>query len=75
MTVEVDYEQHAAPRSFEVAIRLSGDLSEEQLERLEKVARSCPVRRALESGVEFAERIERRERPPVRPLVETGGAS
>jgi uncharacterized OsmC-like protein len=39
-------------------IRFGGELSDEQLERLEKVARACPLRRSLEAGFEFTERIE-----------------
>ena len=58
VSVAVDYDHHATPRRFEVAITLSGDLTPEQLARLEKVAASCPVRRSLETGVEIVERIE-----------------
>lgn len=59
VTVEVDYDHRSTPRRFDVAIRLTGDLSDEQLTRLEKVAAACPLRRSLETGFEFAERIER----------------
>ncbi len=58
---------------FQIAIAVSGDLSNAQLERLEKVARACPLRRSIEAGVEFIERIEGRERPAGRRLVATGG--
>ena len=58
VSVDVDYDHHAAPRRFEVTITLTGDLTEAQLERLEKVAASCPVRRSIEAGFEFVERIE-----------------
>jgi uncharacterized OsmC-like protein len=58
VTVAVDYDHRATPRRFDVRIELTGELTEEQLERLDKVAVSCPVRRALETGFEFAERIE-----------------
>lgn len=57
--VDVEYDHHATPRRFEVTIRLSGNLTEEQLSRLEKVAATCPVRRSLEAGVEIVERVER----------------
>ena len=50
VTVAVDYDNRSTPRRFEVAIKLGGELSEEQLERLEKVARSCPLRRSIEAG-------------------------
>ena len=59
VTVEVDYDHRSTPRRFDVAIRLTGDLLDEQLTRLEKVAAACPLRRSLETGFEFAERIER----------------
>jgi putative redox protein len=58
--VSVTYDHHATPRRFDVTIALSGDLTPEQLARLEKVAASCPVRRSLETGFEFVERIESR---------------
>ena len=58
VTVDVDYDHKATPRRFEVDIRLTGDLDTEQLERLEKVAAACPIRRSIEAGIEFAERLE-----------------
>jgi putative redox protein len=56
--VDVDYENRSSPRHVETVIRLDGELSEEQLARLEKVARACPLRRSIETGFEFVERIE-----------------
>lgn len=58
VAVEVDYDNRSTPRRIEIVIRLGGDLDDEQLERLEKVARACPLRRSIESGFEFVERIE-----------------
>jgi putative redox protein len=58
--VDVSYDHHATPRRFDVSIALGGDLDDEQLARLEKVAATCPVRRSLEAGVAIEERIERR---------------
>ena len=55
--VAVEYDHLSTPRRFEIEIRLGGDLSPDQLRRLEKVAAACPVRRAVESGVVFEERI------------------
>ena len=60
VAVTVDYDHRATPRRFDVTITLTGDLTEEQLARLEKVAATCPVRRSLEAGVEIVERIEPR---------------
>jgi len=58
-TVDVDYDHQSTPRRFQVAIELGGDLSDEQVERLEKVANACPLRRAIEAGIEFTETIGR----------------
>ena len=73
--VAVDYDNHSTPRRFEVTIELGGDLTNEQLRRLEKVAASCPVRRAIEAGIEFDETIARRELVSTRPLLTAAGAS
>jgi len=59
VTVDVDYDHRSTPRRFEVAVQLTGDLSDEQVARLGKVAAACPLRRSLETGFEFAERIEK----------------
>ena len=59
--VEVDaaYEGHV-PRSFDVALRLPGELDEEQRRRLLTIAGKCPVHRALagDGGITVTERIE-----------------
>jgi len=60
--VAVDYDHRSTPRRCEITISLAGELSDAQLERLEKVAASCPVRRAIEGGIEFDEQIVRRPR-------------
>ena len=62
VTVAVDYDHQSTPRRFQTVIRLGGDLSDAQLERLHKVAAACPVRRSIETGIEFAEHIEARRR-------------
>jgi putative redox protein len=67
VTVDVDYDHRATPRRFDVAVRLGRELTDEQLERLEKVAETCPLRRSIEAGIEFAERLE------CRPAVGLGG--
>ena len=66
VTVDVDYDHHSTPRKFEIAVHLTGDLSDEQLDRLEKVAAACPVRRSIETGIEFHEQNRTRSlaRPP-----------
>jgi len=75
VSVAVDYDNRSTPRRFEISIELGGDLSDEQLGRLEKVAASCPVRRAIEAGIEFDETIARRGSVPLRARVTAGGAA
>jgi putative redox protein len=69
--VDVDYDHRATPKRFEIDIRVTGDLSGPQLDMLEKVAAACPVRRSIESGIEFVERIELR---PASLVHEAGAA-
>ena len=72
VTVHVDYDNHSKPRRFEILVELGGELSDEQLVRLDKVAAACPLRRSVEAGIEFHETLVRR---PPRLRVATGGAS
>jgi putative redox protein len=58
VTVDVVYDHRSTPRLFDVEIHVTGDLSAEQLARLDRVAATCPVRRAIEAGIEFSERLE-----------------
>jgi putative redox protein len=58
VSVDVDYDHHATPRRFEIDVRLTGELDAAQLKRLEKVAAACPLRRSIETGIEFVERLE-----------------
>ena len=72
ISVHVDYDNHSTPRRFEVTITLTGDVTEAQLERLQKVAASCPVRRSIEAGIEFHEHIDsvtvsQRDQPEALP--------
>jgi putative redox protein len=61
--VEVDVEyspaERGCPTKFELVMRLPDDVPEEQVERLRVIAAKCPVHRALDGEVMFAERIER----------------
>jgi putative redox protein len=60
--VDVTYDLEAEPHRFEVEVRLPEELSDEQLERLRRVAASCPVHRALEAGFSFEQRLVRTPR-------------
>ena len=55
LTVDVVYDHRATPRHFEVSIELPPDLSAEQVRRIMRAAETCPVRRAIEAGMTFAE--------------------
>jgi putative redox protein len=55
--VDVVYDPDTSPRHVELTVHLPGDLSADQLARLLRVAGRCPVRRALEAGFEFEERL------------------
>jgi putative redox protein len=57
VTVDVEYDHRSTPRRCDVGVTLGGELSDEQLARLEEVAAACPVRRSLETGFVFDERI------------------
>jgi putative redox protein len=74
VAVAVDYDNRSTPRRFDVAIELGGDLTDEQLRRLAKVAEACPVRRSVEVGIEFHETIARREPLLPRSPLPAGGA-
>jgi putative redox protein len=57
VTVEVDYDHRSTPRHADIAIELTGTVTADQLERLERIAAACPVRRSIETGVDFDEHI------------------
>jgi putative redox protein len=60
--VEVDVQyspaERGCPTKFELVMRLADDIPEEQVDRLRAIAAKCPVHRALDGEVMFAERIE-----------------
>jgi putative redox protein len=61
VAVDIDYDHRATPRTAAVAIRITGDLTVEQLRRLEKVAAACPVHRSLCMGVEVSSEMTAQE--------------
>ena len=58
LSAEVNYDNEAEPRQFDVTLNLPEGLTDDQVARLIKVADTCPVRRALEAEVNFDERVE-----------------
>ena len=71
VSVDVDYDHRSTPRRFDIAVVLDGNLTPSQVRRLETVAEACPVRRAIEGGIEFHERVVVRE----PKLLTTKGAT
>jgi putative redox protein len=65
--VDVDYDADTSPRQVDVTVHLPGGLTPGQTERLERVANTCPVRRALEAGFTFDERVVTGIPRPARP--------
>jgi putative redox protein len=55
--VEVDYDADSTPRAVQVTVHLPSGLTPEQTRRLQRVAETCPVRRALQAGFTFDEQL------------------
>ena len=55
--VDVTYDPDSTPRQVEVTVHVPAGLTPDQTKRLERVAKTCPVRRALEAGFTFVERL------------------
>jgi putative redox protein len=55
--VDVDYDADATPRSIQTTVHLQGRLTDAQTQRLLRVADTCPVKRALEAGFAFRQRL------------------
>lgn len=68
LCVDVRYENESDPREFEVRVHLPAGLTDGQVTRLQRVAESCPVRRALQAGFTFEEYTEFGSEPAI-----TGG--
>ena len=64
--VDVQYQADATPRDVKITVHLPNGLTDDQVARLQRVAESCPVRRALEAGFTFAEEIVL-DLPAVKP--------
>jgi len=57
--VTVDYGAHEAGRPrYDVLIKVPGDLSDEQRERLRVIAGKCPVHRTLLDGAAITDHVE-----------------
>ncbi|MGO9487548.1 MAG: OsmC family protein [Solirubrobacteraceae bacterium] len=56
-SVQVNYDPDSSPRRFAIEIQLPKPITTEQRRKLERVAQTCPVRRALEADVSFDEHL------------------
>ena len=50
ISTDVEYEHESEPRRFDITVNLPDGLTRDQIKRLQRVADTCPVRRALEAG-------------------------
>lgn len=62
LSVEVTYDHTATPRHFDVTVHLPDDLSDEQVRRIMRAAKTCPVRRSIEAGITFDEHLPEGDR-------------
>jgi putative redox protein len=60
IVADVEYERGTTPRRVRIVVRVDAELTPEMHARLEKVAAACPLRRSLETGFEFHERVRGR---------------
>ena len=61
IVADVEYERGTTPRRVRIAVRVDAELTPELRARLEKVAAACPLRRSLDAGFVFHERLRGRE--------------
>jgi putative redox protein len=57
LRVDVVYDPEPTPRHVELAVHLPEGLTDGQLERLRRIVDTCPVKRALEAGFTFDDRL------------------
>ena len=57
IAVDVSYDSASVPRRVSIDVHLPDDLTPDQQRRLQRVAETCPARRALETGFDFEETI------------------
>ena len=64
ISTDVEYDHESEPRRFDITVNLPDGLTRDQIERLQRVADTCPVRRAVEAGFSFDEHISLPAQPP-----------
>lgn len=69
VSVDVEYDQSTTPRRVHVVVNAPAHFTAEQLERLHRIADTCPVKRALEAGFSFEETVLAQPSPQLGLLV------
>jgi putative redox protein len=67
LQVDVRYDADTTPRAVDMTVHLPDGLTADQVTRLQRVANTCPVRRALEAGFTFDERLVTDLPTPAQP--------
>ena len=57
LRVDVTCDPNSTPRKVELTVNLPDGLAPDQLKRLKRVADTCPVKRALETGFTYEQQI------------------
>jgi putative redox protein len=57
LRVEVVYDPEPTPRQLQLTLHVPEGLSDGQIERLRRIADTCPVKRAFEAGFTFDEKL------------------
>ena len=57
LRVDVTYDPNSTPRNVELTVHLPDGLTPDQVKRLKRLADTCPVKRALETGFTFEQQI------------------
>jgi uncharacterized OsmC-like protein len=57
LRVDCVYDAETTPRHVELVVHAPAGLTQDQIKRLHRIADTCPVKRALEAGFAFDERI------------------
>jgi putative redox protein len=66
--VDVAYDPDSMPRHVGLTVHLPQGLTPDQVKRLTHVAHTCPVKRALEAGFAFDERVVADQPAPAQDL-------
>ena len=57
ITVDVEYDPEATPHHIQTTVNLPAGLAPDRVARLRRVADTCPVKRALETGFTFEQQF------------------